>query len=349
MLRMPMPEPLGIPAPAWLIQIIFELSNSLHIIFVSIVLGISIVLTAHLIVAPENEFFNSLNRRLARILFPATIFALATAFLPLLMYQTNFGHLVLTSDIMLGSFKLGLPLAAGALLISVAARNLWIPWLGTRPRRALVMALIVMSLALLKAALATNNAYLAQRPDLWSSVMDGVRFPIVPDMSFAPSFAITMLRSVAVCGVVIALIGYADNLNERATKYGLRLIIICSVFGSLAGWWYLNSLPSTAMILSTAWTATYLLALFLIGTSILGILRPRNPLWGGIAAGITGLMIFGIVIIGSSSRAALLKPYFNPLDLPVRTQTVSTILFFLCLTAALTAAAMIFYWIFNRS
>lgn len=352
MAPLPMPEPLGIPAPAWIIQIIYELSHVLHILFMSIVLGCSIILTAHLITAQENEFFSSLNRRLVKILFPATIFALATAFLPLLTYHTNYAHLVLTSDIMLGGFKLGLPLAAAALLISVSARKLWDVWLDKHPRRALALALTIMAVAIFTAALTANSAHLVQRPDLWFNMADS-NLPVVPDISFAPSFAIILLRSVGICGVAIALIGYAENLNERATKYGFRLLLICTALGALAGLWFFISLPSIAKEevfagppgTSVTLIATYILSTFLVGTAILGIMRPRNRLWGRIAAGIVVLITFGVISTGSMVREALLQPHFNPLDLPLREQTTFMIIFFICLAAALAAAGTISYWL----
>jgi len=254
---LPMPDPLGLPASASLINFIFEACCTLNIVFLNIFLGIIMVIAAHHLFDRKNPFLTYLSKSMRRYLPAAAMIFLSTIFLPLLALFVLYGHLMTTTGLLY------------------------------------------------------KNA--------------GI------------SILLELIKSAAFAALIIAFLGYIEKIGERATKYGMRLLIVFTVLGSIVGIFYLSS----SLGLWNRAIPVFVLALFLIGGAILGIIRPRNYTWGVVCTVLMILIQYMMIRVGTLSRAILASPYYNIQDLTLRPQPLMTAIFFIALAAAIAAIVYI--------
>ena len=129
------------------------------------------------------------------------------------------------------------------------------------------------------AAYLTGGAELAPWGSSWLINAD----QIIPRLAVVRS-AFFLSASLAIGGLVIAIVNYLRGTDERATIFGLRIVCGAGAAGACARlielWITCAHHPSAYVPdLSIIVTIGILITAAVIGTAILGILRPRNPLW----------------------------------------------------------------------
>lgn len=216
------------------------------------------------------------------------------------------------------------------------------------PFRSVYSLLILATLAslfiALFAAYITSGSELTSLGSSWLINADQV----IPRLTIARS-AFFLSASLATGGLFIAIINYLRGTNERHTMFGLRIVCGAGVAGACARlielWITCAYHPSPyAPSLPAIVTIGIFITAAVVGAAILGILRPRNPLW---------LIITTAFLIASFAASSLIdlkladaaylvtSPTFNAATRP---QPALMIFFFICSACAAVAIGLILRW-----
>jgi len=343
----PDPDPIGLPAPAWLLTFLLLLTFTLHILAMNLTLGGTVI-------AAVSDFIGSRRaderyRRLARdivSLLPITLAATITlGVAPLLFIQTLYGQFFYTSSILMAW-----PWLAVVPLVIVAYYGIYLyAWQGERlgDRRIWVgagSALLLMVVAFLY----VNNVTLMLTPDRWQDIyashsnglfLNGEEGTLVPRLFHF------LVAAPAVAGA--ALMVYALFVKSRspegystwAARLGALWFLVPTVIQAALGPLFLFRLPSTVRdpFIGDDTLQTVLLMAG-IGAAVLGLLamvaalRLRNPLPPGLAGGLCLVASVSLMSITRHFvRDEYLSPRFSTGDLAVDSQTVLIALFFAAL------------------
>ncbi len=335
MIPLPVPDTLGIPASINLVDMLYVFADALHRILFGLALGGSLVIAVQCALSRYKPLFTALNSHFISLYPLVLILAISSHALPTVLYQGLHGHLFFSSTIEMGSQSLLIPLAIAAAatfaLASLGRKTL--SNYGALKRFAVIGAILLFNMALII------------HHDLIGQLTEGDGG--VPVIAFLMRFAQTLAVAVALSGVAVALLGYCSDVGERGTAYGFRLAIAFTVLGACihAGlvWMHLSGMeaaPLEPIVTPVALTISGLLFIAVTGSAFLGIMRPRNQVWGYATA------IAMVIAIGFMSYAGLRETGFNAVhglgmtDIPVRWQTGLTFVFFIILAAGLAALSL---------
>jgi hypothetical protein len=340
----PDPDPIGLPAPAWLLTFLLLLTFTLHILAMNLTLGGTVI-------AAVSDFIGSRRaderyRRLARdivSLLPITLAATITlGVAPLLFIQTLYGQFFYTSSILMAW-----PWLAVVPLVIVAYYGIYLyAWQGERlgDRRIWVGAGSALLLTVV-AFLYVNNITLMLTPDRWQDIyashsnglfLNGEEGTLVPRLFHF------LVAAPAVAGA--ALMVYALFIKDRspegystwAARYGALWFLVPTVIQAALGPLFLFRLPSAVRdpFIGDDTLRTVLLMAGIVA-AILGLLvmaaalRLRNPLPPGLAGGLCLVASVSLMSITRHFvREEYLSPRFSTSDLAVDSQTVLIVLFF---------------------
>lgn len=340
MTLLPVPDTLGIPASINLVEMLYVFADALHRILFGLALGGSLVIAVQCALSRYKPLFTALNSHLISLYPLVLILAFSSYALPTVFYQGLHGHLFFSSTIEMGSQSLLIPLAIAAAatfaLASLGRKTL--PNCGALKRFAVIGAILLFKMALI-----THHGLIAQYPE-WAVG--------IPADIFLMRFFQSLAVAVALSGVAVALLGYCSDVGERGTVYGFRLAIPFTVLGACihAGlvWMRLSGMEAALLeppVTPVALTISGLLFIAVTGSALLGIMRPRNHVWGYATA------IAMVIAIGFMSYAGLRETGFNAVhglgmtDIPVRWQTGLTFAFFIILAAGLAALSLMVHFL----
>ena len=338
----PPPDPLGLPAPAWLLQILYLLTLSIHIVFMNFVVGGSLLTVANRIAAIRgNQFFHLLNDRIGKAIPPAISLTITFGVAPLLFVQALYGHLFYTTNILLGHWWLAVVIAllAGFYMSYLHTRTgpLW--WLLSIPTALLFVYIAVVF---------TANAQLLANPDRWLTMGDNDLLGAMNDRQFWPRLMHNLGGAMVISGIWVAWLGRASAkrfgmpFSHRAIRYGMGLTVVFVLVQAVVGGWYLLTLQINELVAIfdfsnlAAWL--FVVALIAVAVLLMTAMMPLiDPRRGTLVlpTAAAGIVLIGMVTVRERLRTFQLEGHFQLSQWDVRAQWSPMLLFFGTLVVAL--------------
>lgn len=266
-------DPAALPGPPWLFHVLWVLTFVLHLVFVNMVMGGSLLAA-----------FVGRNRPGAREIQTffveangwAISFAITFGIAPLLFMQVLFGRFFYTATILLAWAWLGMLgiLTLGYYLNYVAKFRLKA---GKEARAVLiVVALCFVTIAGIQVAI--NLLHL--QPGRWESIAQQA-WAALSDPTFVPRTLHFVLAAVAMAGAVLAFVATrraATTADREAclgmAQFGIRAAFVATALELVDGFWLLLALPREVL-----------------GAFMRGGLATMGPLTAGILFGVFLLVV----------------------------------------------------------
>jgi hypothetical protein len=343
----PGPDPMGLPAPAWLLKSLLVATFLLHLLPMNFALGGGFVAAwASWRGRGGDVRHRALAQDLVRLLPLATAFAITLGIAPLLFLQVLYGQVFYASSVLMAWGWMGI---VGLLLVGYYA------YYGVAFRQekghgagwALLGALCLTAIALLF----VNNMTLMLRPEAWAAMYaadDRGLHLNLDDPALWPRFGHFLIASLALTGLVTAFLGAARATQEPETggwmrTLGLKLFAGATLVQLALGVWFLLSLPQAVGRLflggsgpdtALLWTA--------VALAVVSVPLAFRSLPGGAAA--IGLTVAGMALVRHRVREAALAPHFSADALLVTTQTG----LFLAFAVILVLGLAVVGWMLGR-
>ena len=317
------------------------LTFPLHLLAMNAMIGgLAIGIVQHL---QGGELRRELAHRIALALPLVIAFTVNFGVAPLLFLQVLYGQFMYTSSILIGLFWI---MVVPVLMIAYYGAYLYDfrfkalggvgPWL----------ALVVLLLFLAIGFMFSSNMQLMALPEQFAVYFDhrGGTYLPTDELSLWPRYLHMMLGALAIGGLFVALLGKVGpgknrQLAEHAGRLGLRTFLVLTLINTLAGIWYLLSLPRELMLLFMGgnWgaTAAFVLALLLLAGALWAAVKGRfwSTFWHAIA------LVVVMTLMRSWLRSGYLQEFFTLDQLQVVPQYSPMLLFFLTLTGGIVTVA----------
>lgn len=344
-LQLPAFDPAPLPAPAWLFHLLLVVTFFVHVLFMNVTLGGTVIAALHGLLAKSSD---APGRRLGRLMvgfLPASIsFTITTGVTPLLFIQVLYSQFFYPATILVGWIWLTLLilLIAGYYCVylykyKVSARGM--------PAWLAVSGLCFLAIA----AIQTLVNVLQLTPGRWIAVATGSQ-PAFGDPTMLPRLFHFILGSVAVAGLFLAVLAVEkehrmpDPLNPWLAQRGVSWALIATALQVVDGFWFLFVLPrdaQAAVMGGRASETTLLASGIALGLLTLILLsRIVNPiqerrLIHGTAVSLL-LTLFSMVVLRDAVRGLYLAPFVRLRELPARTQVDVLVLFLVVFVLGLT-------------
>ncbi|NUN94734.1 MAG: hypothetical protein HUU16_01055 [Candidatus Omnitrophica bacterium] len=351
----PGPDPLGLPAPVWLLVTLLVVTHALHMVFMNFALAGSWVLCA-LMVGRESEWKKMLYERMMAVLPVAISLAITFGIAPLLFVQVLYGQFFYVANVLLGFFWLAI-----LALLMVGFYTVYVlkarrpeggeKRIAARPLR-LLLHLGVASAFTAIAFLFTTNAALSQHPELWPLARAGSPVGSVwREAGLAvPRFLHNLVGSFGIGGlwlVWIALFRGSDEEAEKGARLGAMVSLVATAIQMVIGFWYLLSLPegvlkrfltfatpgSFSLILGILLAVGLFLALFFLSQA------PSHARLRWIASALAAAVLLLMSATNEALREELLREHFTLPEWTVRTQWGPILVFLAVFVAGLAVVA----------
>jgi hypothetical protein len=348
----PSPVPIPLPAPAWLIHLLQLLTFVLHLVFMNLLVGGTLILTLSCYLGRKNFRHRDLARRAARALPPVFAFTITLGVAPLLFLQLAYGQLFYTTSILMAWSWLAIVL----LLILAYYGVYWFTMqqeeLG--PRGMWVMlGVTVLLLVIMKTF--TQNLTLVERPqDFYATFLSGtVGNYLGPHSAFVfARLSHFFVAALAIGGLGLAVLAQSWQKESAdfavwARNYGLRWFLAGTGVQFLVGLWFLFSQPESIRLalMGSDGLATALFVIA-IALAILAMVVARKSL----AAAVIGILgtISLMAVLRHQIRLLNLQPSFDVHALPVQGQWAVFVIFAVLLVAGLaTVGWMLFQFFYS--
>jgi hypothetical protein len=328
------PTPEAIPAPWPIFEILGLLLFMLHLLFVNVVLGGSL-----LAFFSKGSQESGLTQAIAGKIPSAIALGVTLGIAPLLFVQVIYGHLIYASSVLMALYwLLIIPLLIIAYYAAYIHARSTIRWLG---RTAIGLAALIF---LYIAFIFTNNMTLMLQPDKWSAYFSNRSGTLLnlSDVTIWPRYLHFVVASVAIAGLFGALVWQirakrGEAGSETGMKKGLRIFAIATSLQIGIGFWFLIALPREYMLafMGGDLFATVLLVLGILLALAALVLAFLGKFWP------TFWHVLALTLVMVMTRLAVRDLYigqlFNVADLPLKPQYDVLILFGVVLAAGLAA------------
>ncbi len=349
-------DPTPLPAPAWLFHLLLIVTFFVHVLFLNVTLGGTIIGAAHALFARGPEAPGRRAGRLAVGLLPASIsFTVTTGVAPLLFVQVLYAQLFYPATVLVGWIWLGLLalLIAGYYAVYLAKYEVG------GERDSLKAWLAVAGLCFLTiAAVQVLVNVLQLTPGRWWNVAERAGSAL-RDPTLLPRYLHFLLGSLAVAGMFLAMVALRasrrdpDPFHAWLARRSLIWAKAATGLQIAVGSWLLFSLPPDILrsLMGGNFGATVYLG---VGTG-LGVLvlilvmviheplKQRALMWG--AGACLLLTVAAMVTIRDALRGLYLAPFVSIAALPVRTQADVLVLFLVLFILGLATVA----WMIRRA
>jgi hypothetical protein len=349
MLPIPALDPTPLPAPAWLFQVLLLVTFFVHIAFLNVTLGGTLLATTHALLAKGQD---APGRRLGRLmasLLPASVsFTVTMGVAPLLFIQLLYGQVFYAATVLIGWIWLAVvPLIVVAYYsvylykFEVGAPGGRTGWLGLAGLCFIAVAAIQTLVNVLQL---TPPRWVAVASTLWAAVQD----PTIP-----PRFLHFLLGSLAVGGIFLAVVGVErarrkpDPFFDWLARRGVYWALAATGLQMADGFWLLFSLPRDLLIVlvsGKSWPTIHLavgMGLGFLTLMLLSGLRDpeHQPSLVRFTAGVLLATVLAMVGLRDVARGLYLSPMIRIRELPVQTQAGVTVLFLIVLVLGLATVA----------
>ena len=329
----PSPDVLPIPAPPVIFLVLLITVFTIHLIFMNLLLGGTLLGAASYFTGRKNPYHRILSQKLFKFM-PAVI-AITVNFgvAPLLFVQVLYGHLFYSSSILLASAWFSvIPLV---ILGYYGTYTLRFKWERVKSMRASLILGTVLVFTVIP-FIFVNNLSLLEKPAGWLA-----HYFLNPasgsfnwgDPSMYPRYLHVLFGAVAVAGMWITIIGIrgksgAADWSNWAVEYGKKIFIHATLANIIIGMWFLISHPEKIMMLfagADAYaTGQFILSILFITAALAMMYRmsgtERKKGYVYTAAGILAGTIIIMIVMRQTLRAAYLEPHFKIDDMPVEPQ-----------------------------
>jgi hypothetical protein len=309
------PTPETIPAPWGLLEFLGVFTLIIHLLFINVVLGGSLISLFARLRQPDLALDESVPGALARKI--TTFLALAITFgvAPLLFVQVLYGHFFYTSSVLMAFYWIMvIP------LLLVAYYGAYIHARKFDSARGLSLFFLALSslILLVIALIYENNISMMAQPGKWPEYFSNRNGTILNlgDPVLWPRYLHFITASVAVGGLFSALIWSfrvrrGDENGGSHVKSGLKIFSVATMIQVVIGFWFLLALPKEIMMKFMGQNLLYtvmlalgiVLALAAIITSTLG----RLPATLVFLVSTVAVM----VILRTFLRTSFLEGYFK--------------------------------------
>ncbi len=320
-------DPAALPGPPWLFHVLWVLTFLIHLVFVNMVVGGSLLAALVGRTRPgareTQTFFVEVNGW-------AISFAITFGIAPLLFMQVLFGRFFYTATILLAWAWLGMLgiLTLGYYLNYVAKFRLK----AGKGAQGVLMVVALCFLTIAGIQVAINVLHL--QPGRWESVAQQA-WAALSDPTFVPRTLHFVLASVAMAGAVLAFVATrraATSEDRQAcegmARFGIKAAFVATALQLVDGFWLLLALPQEvlrAFMRGGAATMVPLTAGILFGVFLLVVLSQiTDPLTQTkkvrrIAEVFVATMVF-MVLTRHQLRGIYLAPWRSDEQIAVATQ-----------------------------
>jgi len=346
---LPNPEPIGLPAPAWLLQFLLVLTFSLHLVPMTLTVGGTLM-------AAWMEIWGKLrtggqHRRLAATLWgilpTITAFTITLGVAPLLFVQLLYPKFFYPASVLTGWSWMGV---VGLLIIGYGGlylQKLGEPTSRLRPWTGLVSVFCFLGVS----AIYVSTMSLTTAPDVWKGMyaasQSGLHFYFQ-----LPRWLHVFLGTTAMAGGLAILLGHLTEdkgLSRLARQTGLAWLGLSVALEVVITPWFLGTLSEAAksgLIPVMLWVigamAIAAYALFLLAER-----TGRGPLFAWIGMALLTLGGAGLAIQRHLVRQALLEQYLVPADWKVEPQWDVFAIFAVLLVIAIALVGYLTYRFFK--
>lgn len=352
-------QPIPLPAPVWLLQLLLVLGFFLHAVPMNVVLGGGFLSSTFLFLGKDKkdgELYR-MGKALAKSLPLFISFAITQGIVPLLFLQLLYGPMFYTSSVLIAVPWLSIIM----LIITAYYMSYWTIYnylkkddsgksTGLAPLFLLVMSLIFLGVAYLF----VTNMTLMLHPERWVALyqanQNGMNLPVMDVNTFA-RFLHFVLAGFAVTGLAIGCFGLGINKRDEEfagylVKTGSGIYLVVTMIQIFVGGWFLMTLPREMMMKYMGQdqfaTITFGVSmLFMLVSIITAGLAFSNKSSKAFVAGLVSALatVLAMVVMRHQLRTFHLEPFISPEKLPVSTQWDLLIVFII------SAVALIIYLI----
>ena len=243
-------DPTPLPAPAWLFQALLLVTFYVHILFLNVTLGGTLISAVHVLVAKGKD---APGRRLGRLmagLLPASVsFTVTTGVAPLLFIQLLYGQVFYAATVLVGWIWLAIvPLIVVGYYsvylykFEVGAPGWRTVWLG-----------VAAGCFVIVAAIQTLVNVLQLTPSRWEAVAAAVG-AVAQDPTVLPRYLHFVLGSLAVAGIFLAAVAVErasrtpDPFFDWLARRGIFWALAATGLQMVDGFWFLFSLPREVLL-----------------------------------------------------------------------------------------------------
>jgi hypothetical protein len=329
MTPLPSLDPLPLPAPAWLLSSLLNLTFVLHVLPMNLLLGGAIIGLVARIRGRRDAHSLALARFIEGalpVLFAATI-SLGVA--ALLFLQVLYGRAFFSAAVLLavpwflivpvlvigyyGAYatRSARPASGHAGVTLNEPTSTWRAWLGS-----VVVVACVLGVAFIQANVMSALLHPERLASWFAASASGLRLNL-RDLTLAPRLLHVVTGACAVAGVALAVAGYVKRKGDGEAsawmvRHGALWFVGATALNIMFGVWWLAALPLQTMLLfmgrdlaGTAWMVLGIVAaLAAFGHMIPAIMaqNPRSLLFGG--AGSLAVALVCMVMVRDTARRA---------------------------------------------
>ena len=243
-------DPTPLPAPAWLFQVLLFVTFFVHILFLNVTLGGSVIGAVHASLARGQD---APGRRLGRLLaglLPASVsFTVTTGVAPLLFIQLMYGQLFYASTVLVGWVWLAiLPMIVmGYYAVYLYKFEVGSP--GGHPAWLCVAGLCFIAVA----AVQVLVNVLQLTPPRWAAVAVAIGSAL-QDPTLLPRYLHFLFGSLAVAGIFLAVVAVErahrtpDPFFDWLARRGIFWALAATGLQMVDGFWFLFSLPREVLL-----------------------------------------------------------------------------------------------------
>lgn len=351
----PAVDPTPLSAPVWLLQALLLVTFFVHIVFLNVTLGGTCIATAHAIAATTSSVpGRRLGRFMAAVLPASVSFTITTGVAPLLFIQLVYGQTFYAAAILLGWIWLAV---APLLVVGYYSVYLYKFEVGTPGGRSAWIGLAGVCFVIVAAIQVLINV-LELTPARWAATTVSAA-ALGRDATILPRFFHFLLGSVAVAGIILALVGVEkarrmpDPFFDWLTRCGVFWALAATGLQMADGFWLLFSLPRDVLLTvmgGKAWPTVHLaiaMGLGFLALILLSGLREPARQRGLVrfTAGVLLATVLAMVGLRDVVRGIYLAPFVRVKELASATQTPLIALFAVVFVAGLAVVA----WMARRA
>lgn len=343
---LPAADPVGLPAPYWLLKPLLLVTFTLHILAMNCMLGSAIIAAVARLrgrSGDQGRLATDLGKKVPTFLAATVTIGIA----PLLFVQVLYGQFFYSSTVLIAWSWLSV---VG--LVIIAYYGFYSIALSRKPagRRLTATAVLSAAAVVCVAFIYTNNFTLMLSPGKWKAMYladpSGWNLNLGEPMLF-PRLIHSIIAAIAIAGLVVIISGLIKRRSEP--DYGLFLVrhgatwfLVATMAQFVTGIWYLVGLPREKMMLFLGKDAlgTGLLAVGILAGlgSVMVMLGARRTASGRRIAVSVELIVITIISMQGMRdvlRMAYLTPYYRPEAQPVAPQWGVLAIFLVLFIAAL--------------
>jgi hypothetical protein len=342
---LPALDPTPLPAPAWLFHALLVGTFFVHVLFMNVALGGSVIGAFHALLGRGSQApGRALGRMLLSLLSPALAFTITTGVAPLLFVQLLYAQTFYPATVLVGWIWLGLLAVLMVGYYAVYLARFEVGGRDSAPAWAAVTAISLVAIALIQVLVNV----LQLTPDRWTAV--GVRLvALFGDPTILPRYLHFLLGSLAVAGLFLAILAGERHRKTPDPVYpwiaarGVRWALAATGLQMADGIWLLFALPEELLrsLMRGRFPETPTLAIglglgfltLILLSRTLDPLRQRSLLHGAAASLLATLL--AMIPLRDMVRSLYLAPLVRPQGFPVQTQADVLTIFLLLFVGGL--------------